>query len=114
MKLSQPTPELSVPDVRLAQEYYRDVFGFEIAWYNEDGKIGAVAHGECSIFFREDGEDHAPSTFWVFSEDVDSLHTEFTRRDANITDTLENKPWGLRQFTVEDHCANRYYFFHDL
>jgi len=49
MKISQPTPELPVPDVRVAQEYYRDVLGFEIAWHNEDGKIGAVAYGDCAI-----------------------------------------------------------------
>ena len=42
MKMSQPTPELPVPNVREAQEYYRDKLGFEIAWYNEEGSIGAA------------------------------------------------------------------------
>lgn len=63
MKMSQPVPELPVPNVREAQEYYRDVLGFEIAWYNEGGRIGAVSHGECVIFFRESTERRDPSIF---------------------------------------------------
>ncbi len=114
MRISQPTPELPVPDVRAAQEYYRDKLGFEIAWHNEEGKIGAVAHGECSIFFREVAGRHPPAVFWVFCEDLEQTQTEFAQRGANITDGLELKPWGLRQFTVEDHCANKFHFFQDL
>ncbi len=114
MNLSQPTPELPVPNVREAQEYYRDKLGFEIAWYNEEGKIGAVARGDCSIFFREVTGEHTQSTFWVFCEDLDEVHAEFVRRGADITEDLDVKPWGLRQFTMEDHCSNKFYFFHDL
>ncbi|WP_299410837.1 hypothetical protein [uncultured Roseobacter sp.] len=51
MKIDQPTPELPVINVREAQEYYRDKLGFEIAWFNEEGRIGAVSHGKCAIFF---------------------------------------------------------------
>ena len=114
MDFSQPTPELPVPDVRAAQEYYRDKLGFEIGWYNEEGKIGAVSHGDCSVFFREVTGETSPSTFWVFCKDLDAAQTEFARRGANITDKLELKPWGLRQLTVEDHRANKFYFFHDV
>ena len=113
MGLSQPTPELPVPDVQTAQEYYRDILGFEIGWYNEAGKIGAVSHGECSIFFRETTGEPPTSTFWLFCEDLEAMQTDLDRRGANITDKLELKPWGLRQFTVEDHCANKFFFFHD-
>ncbi|MEX0370301.1 MAG: VOC family protein [Tateyamaria sp.] len=113
MGFSQPTPELPVPDVQTAQEYYRDRLGFEIGWYNEAGKIGAVSHGECSIFFRETFEKQLPGTFWVFCEDLEAVQADLAQRGANITEKLELKPWGLRQFTVEDHCANVFYFFHD-
>lgn len=114
MNFSQPTPELPVSNVRIAQEYYRDKLGFEIAWYNEGGKIGAVVHGDCSIFFREVVGEHPPAAFWVFCEDLDTAQAAFAQRGAKITEELEMKPWGLRQFTIEDHCANRFYFFHDV
>ncbi len=114
MKMSQPTPELPVPSVRTAQEYYRDMLGFEIAWYNQEGKIGAVALGDCAIFFREVEGDIPGSAFWVFCEDLDEAHADFVRRGADIIENPEDKPWGLRQFTIQDHCKNRFYFFHDL
>jgi len=114
MKLSQPTPELPVPNVRLAQEYYRDVLGFEIAWHNEEGKIGAVSLDECAIFFRQIDGDIAHGTFWLYCEDIDEAHAEFVRREADIIEKPEDKPWGLRQFTIQDHCKNRFYFFREI
>ena len=114
MGFSQPTPELPVRDVQFAQKYYRDRLGFEIGWYNEAGKIGAVSNGDCSVFFREASEKQPPSTFWVFCEDLEAVQAEMAQRGANITEKLELKSWGLRQFTVEDHCSNKYYFFHDV
>jgi len=32
---------------------------------------------------------------------------------ANIVEPLEKKPWGLRQFAVDDLDGNRFYFHHD-
>ena len=113
MKIDQPTPELPVPDVREAQEYYRDKLGFEIAWFNEEGRIGAVSHGECAIFFRESTQAQQ-GTFWVFCDDVDEAYADLVERGADVHEQLENKPWGLRQFTVHDLFENQFHFFHDL
>jgi len=45
----------------------------------------------------------------VFAPDVDATHEEFRARGARIVEPLENKPWGLRQFTVEDLDGNRFH-----
>ncbi len=114
MKIAQPTPELPVPSVIEAQIYYRDTLGFEIAWHNEEGRIGAVSRGPCAIFFRETDAPFHPATFWMFSPDVDAIHDDLRERGANITEPLENKPWGMRQFTFEDLRGNRFFVHHDL
>lgn len=114
MKISQPTPELQVPDVRAAQEYYRDKLGFEIAWYNDDGRIGAVSHGDCAIFFRETSDEPAPATFWVFCEELEEAYADLAQRGADVDGPPSDKPWGMRQFTVCDSFGHRFYFFHDL
>ena len=114
MHLSQPTPELKVPDVKIAQAYYRDCMGFEIKWYDQAGDIGAVAHGDCSIFFRKSDRTEAGQTFWMFSKDVDHAYAELGQLGANITDPIGNKPWGMRQFTMFDPYGNQFYVFHDL
>lgn len=113
MRISQPTPALPVRDVRVAQEYYRDKLGFEIKWHHQEGRIGGVSHGDCAIFFRESDEPLHPAIFWVFVEDVDGAHAELKALGANVVEPLEDKPWGLRQFTIHDLHDNRFHFFHD-
>ena len=113
MKLGQPVPELPVADVESAQAYFRDRFGFTVEWLFPGGEIGAVSHGDCAIFFRRtDGPIH-PGTFWIFAEDVDAAYRDLKARGANIVDDIEDKPWGLRQFTVKDMNGNVFYIHHD-
>ena len=47
------------------------------------------------------------------AEDVDASYDELKSLGAKIVEPLETKPWGLRQFTVEDLDGNRFYFHHD-
>ncbi len=114
MTFNQPAPELPVRCVRTAQEYYRDRLGFEIAWHNVEGKIGAVSHGDTVIFFREtEGEIH-PQTFWIFAQDIDDAFANLVSQGARIVDPISNKPWGLRQFTIADLHGHCFQFHHDL
>ena len=41
--------------------------------------------------------------------DVDATYAEPRASGANIVDPIADKPWGLRQFTVEDQDRNRFY-----
>jgi predicted enzyme related to lactoylglutathione lyase len=105
-------PELPVADVELAQRYYRDALGFAIGWLHPDG-IGAVSNGQVAIFLRKTAPPFAPAIHWVFAEDIDATYAELNAFGATIVEPLELKPWGLRQFTVEDIDGNRFYFHHD-
>jgi uncharacterized glyoxalase superfamily protein PhnB len=49
----------------------------------------------------------------VFAPDLDATYAELRSRGARIVEPLEKKPWGVRQFTVEDIDGNRFYFHHD-
>ena len=111
--IHQPVPELPVEDVERAQQYYRDVLGFEIGWLYPDKSIGAVSRGDVAIFFRRTKPPFAPAVHWVFAEDLDASYDELNSSGARIVEPLEQKPWGLRQFTVEDLDGNRFYFHHD-
>jgi uncharacterized glyoxalase superfamily protein PhnB len=111
--IHQPVPELPVADVERAQQYYRDTLGFEIGWLYPDKEIGAVSRGDVAIFFRRRESPFEPAVHWVFAEDLDATYIELQSLGANIVDPLEKKPWGLRQFTVDDLDGNRFYFHHD-
>lgn len=111
--IGQPVPELPVADVELAQRYYRDVLGFEIGWLDPSNEIGAVSRGDVAIFFRRRTEPFEPAVHWVFAEDIDATYEELRSLGAKIVEPLEKKPWGLRQFTVDDLDGNRFYFHCD-
>ena len=112
--IAQPAPELPVIDVERAQQHYRDALGFEIAWLYPDKEIGAVSRGDAAIFLRKKTPPFEPVVNWVFALDVDATYEELRALGATIVEPLENKPWGLRQFAVEDLDGNRFYFHHDL
>jgi uncharacterized glyoxalase superfamily protein PhnB len=49
----------------------------------------------------------------VFTNDVDATYRELQDAGASIVEPLETKPWGMRQFTLEDLDGNRFYFHCD-
>ncbi len=111
--LGHPTPELPVDDVERAQHHYHDALGFEIGWLYPGGDIGAVSRDNFAIFFRRRTRPFEPAIHWIFAADIDATHEELRARGARIVEPLEQKPWGLRQFTVEDLDGNRFYFHCD-
>ena len=108
-----PTPELPVADVERAQQHYRDALGFEISWLVPGKEIGAVTPDNVAIFFRRRSQPFEPAVNWVFAADVDATHEELRSSGARIVEPLEKKPWGFRQFTVEDIDGNRFFFHCD-
>jgi len=111
--MGPPVPELPVADVERAQRHYRDVLGFKIGWLYPDKGIGAVSRDKTVIFFRKRQPPFEPAIHWMYAEDIDSSYRELMSSGANIVDPLERKPWGLRQFTVQDLDGNLFYFHHD-
>lgn len=110
MELNQPVPELPVADVEKAQQHYRDYFGCKIEWIYPGKEMAAVSHGETALFFRRRTDAFEPVVHWVYCSDVDDSYKTFKARGANIVDDIEDKPWDLRQFTVEDLDGNVFYF----
>ena len=108
--IGKPVPELPVADVERAQQYYRDVLGFEIGWLYPGKEIGAVSRGNVAIFFRKRKPPFEPAVHWVFAEDIDATYLELQSIGAIIVEPLEKKPWGLRQFTIKDLDGNIFYF----
>ena len=110
--IGHPVAELPVKDVEQAQKHYRDTLGFKIEWLYPGKEIGAVSRGDVAVFFRRRSEPFEPAVHWVFAEDIDATYQELEGSGANIVEPLEEKPWGLRQFTVEDLDGNQFHFHH--
>ena len=111
--IGQLVPELPVTNVERAQQHYRDALGFTIGWLYPGKGIGAVSRGTVAIFFRKRELPFEPAIHWVFAEDIDATYQELKLLGASIVEPLERKPWGVRQFTVEDLDGNLFYFHCD-
>ena len=112
-KYGPPVPELPVADVERAQQHYRDALGFEVSWVDPSGEIGAVSRGDTAIFLRRRNRPFEPAVHWMFAPDIEATYRELLASGARVVEPLEQKPWGLRQFTVEDLDGNRFYFHCD-
>jgi len=102
--------EIPVSDVEEAQRYYHKYFDCKIEWLYPGKEIGAVSNGECAIFFRKRAGSFEPVAHWVYCTNVDESYKTLRDLGANIVDDIENKPWKLRQFTVQDQDGNIFYF----
>lgn len=100
-------------DVERAQQHYRDALGFEIGWVYPGGEIGAVSRDDVAIFLRRRVRPFEPSVHWVFAADLDHTYEELRALGARIVESPVEKPWGMRQFTVEDIDGNVFYFHCD-
>lgn len=99
-------PELPVPDVDAALDYYRRVLGFSVEGRHEgergDVVFGSVLCGGANLYFSKSNQPVAPQRCWVFADGVDELCRTFQARGAKVVEAPADKPWGYRQFTLAD------------
>ncbi|MBF9035216.1 glyoxalase/bleomycin resistance/extradiol dioxygenase family protein [Rhodobacterales bacterium HKCCE2091] len=114
MVFSQPVPALPVRDLSAAQAHYRDRFGFQVGWRHDEGRIGAVSHGDCAIFLREVDAPFTPHVFWVHMPDLDAAFAAFTALGAGVVAPPADQPYGLRQFTLCDLDGHIFHFHREL
>ncbi len=102
-------PVLIVPDVEKAAEYYRDVLGFEITLIWGDSKSSPATHAVVrrgiSIQFDNRHANEAQPSGWTYirlSQNLDGLYEEYKASGANIVAEIEERPWGKREFDIED------------
>jgi catechol 2,3-dioxygenase-like lactoylglutathione lyase family enzyme len=97
---------LAVADVAAAVRFYRDVLGFEGEWLWENPPtFGGVRWGAVQVMLCQqpelarnvEGHQH-----FFFCDDIDALHQRHQAAKAPIISKLENKPWGVREYTVRD------------
>ncbi len=102
------TPELGVPDVVEAQRYYRDVLDFKITWTAEDGSFGAAVLGTTELFFAKRDAPSRGVVLCVRVPDVEAVHRRYSELGARVLGPVEEKPWAMREFAVEDPWGHRF------
>lgn len=115
-------PTIRVPDMAEAVEFYRDTLGFVLD--REDGYSEAnnsMSRGDAHLMLETPGEHFGPSyneairqrmgslsptTLYMETDDIEELYARLGDLGISIVDPLMERPWNLREFTIEDHLGN--------
>jgi GNAT superfamily N-acetyltransferase/uncharacterized glyoxalase superfamily protein PhnB len=104
-------PILAVKDVTETVLYWHDVLGFPDKWtWGEPPNHGGVSWNGVAIQFSQDFNLAAVSTgnaIFFRTKKLEALYDFHQKKNAEITEPLENKPWGMAGYTVRD--INGYY-----
>lgn len=93
-------------DIEASLAYYKDVLGFESSWtWGEPPTFGSASMGGVTIMFNLQPELAAKvrgHQHGVKVDDVDELYRLHRDKGAHVVAEVEDKPWGLREYIVED------------
>lgn len=109
-RITSMSPQFLVADLSAVITYYRDRLGFKTdfvyeSFYASVSRDGFSIHLKCA---PEDGRDRELRTenehldAYIGVERVEALFGEFKSREVNIICPMEDKPWGCKDFYVED------------
>jgi predicted lactoylglutathione lyase len=122
MQLPPICPEIPVANLAIAVAYYRDQFGFNIDWAEQENGFACVSRGDTRMFmttpaFRSHDDFRAPIVLWWNLNnraEIDALHDEWAKAGAIITDPPEAKPYKLYEFFARDVDGNVFRVFYDF
>jgi GNAT superfamily N-acetyltransferase len=104
-------PILAVKDVAETGKYWHEVLGFTDTWtWGEPPTFGGARWGGASILFSQNPELAAASkgnAIFIKVRNLESLYAFHQERNTEIVAPLQNKPWGLAEYSVRE--INGYY-----
>lgn len=112
-KITGSAPVLLVTDVVASANYFRDSIGFRYDQFYGDPPCFCITHRDGHYLMLAQVDDPKQITpnwkivdqmwnayFWV--DDVDAIYQEFVAAGAKIDYGLGNKPYGIREFGIQD------------
>ena len=111
--LTSSAPVLLVREVVKAANHYRDALGFSYErFWGEPPSFVILKRDGMFLMLQQAPKDHVVVPNWKVSRniwnayfwvsDADALIAEFRHRGALIDYDVHNKPYGIREFGVQD------------
>ena len=112
-KLVSTAPVLLVRDVVASAEHYRDALGFSYArFWGDPPKFVILERDGLRLMLNQAPSGTSIVPYWkvdagiwnvyYWVDDVDALFAEFNARGAKIDYGLDDKPYGIREFGIQD------------
>jgi catechol 2,3-dioxygenase-like lactoylglutathione lyase family enzyme len=99
---------LFVPDLLAAAEFYTKKLGFMLAFtWGEPPTMAGVNLGHVQIFLELGTPSPSGCALYFVVGNADELHEFHLANGVEIVAPPDDKPWGLREYTVRD--PNGYY-----
>jgi uncharacterized glyoxalase superfamily protein PhnB len=113
-KLARIAPELPAANIEDAINYYERKLGFGVALRLPDNEYAIVERDEIAIHLFKDGSPRSAVAVHIFTPDLEQLFAELTKNGADISQPIQQKPWGNREFRVRDEFGNELKFTEPL
>jgi uncharacterized glyoxalase superfamily protein PhnB len=114
-KISRIAPEIPAADLQSALEHYELKLGFQVAMQMPGGDYAIVERDGAAIHLFEDNtRSHSPVGLHIFTSDLEALYSEFQQSGAHLTQEIVRKPWGNRDFRLQDDFGNEIKFTEPL
>lgn len=107
---------IAVPDLKLSAAFYHQVLGFAVHAISDPGWL-VYTSGDCTIMAGECRDAIPPRKLGDHSyfaylqiEEIDSFYTSVRAAGAEISKTLREEPWGMREFGLVTADGHRIMF----
>ena len=115
IRLQRIAPELPAPNLQKAVQYYEHNLGFKVVTQMSDDDYAVIERDCIAIhLFQDNSGKHSPIGIHVFTPDLDALFAELEKLGACLTQGIQRKPWGNREFRVRDEFGNEIKFTEPL
>ena len=97
-----------VDDVEATANYYQDILGFEITfkWEDPASYVVTKAGESVGIHFVKREDNYQPSSshcaLYIFVHDVDTLYKQYQNAGVEITNPIDTRDYGMRDFDIKD------------
>jgi len=104
-RLSRIAPEVPVSSLKEAVEFYEQKLGFGLGMQMPDYAI--VERDDIAIhLFKDETRRHSPVGIHIFTGNLELLFSELRSRGADLSQEIMLKPWGNRDFRIQDNSGN--------
>jgi catechol 2,3-dioxygenase-like lactoylglutathione lyase family enzyme len=97
-----------VRDVAKAIEFYTTRLGFRVVHTADDPPVYAVlTRDELDVHLTRDSAKAGQCGCWIIMQKADELFERLQRAGVTIIRTIEDSPYGLRDFVIADVDGNQ-------
>ena len=113
VECEQQHPSLSVPDVQRAADFYTTKLGFKLGFtWGDPPSIAGVNLGSVQLFLESGTPSPQGCSVYFVIGNADELHEFHRAGGVAILEAPGDRPWGIRDYTIQDLDGYRLTFGH--